>query len=101
MMKIEILDGEDQITLVITGMLRKADGMRLGDEIDKIARKRPKQLVLDCANVVAISLDSIPLLISALERSRIGKKNITMIGCNTVVERSLRGFDFERVGVLG
>ncbi len=100
-MKIEILDEENQITLVITGMLRKADGMRLADEIEKIARKRPKKLVLDCSDVVAISLDSIPLFISALERSRIGKKNISAIGCNSVVERSLRGFDFERVGELG
>jgi hypothetical protein len=90
----------DDVVLTVTGLLKKTDGMRLADEIAKAARQRPKQLILDCASMVAISLDSIPLVISALERSRVGKANIICRGCNEVVERSFRGFDFERVGRL-
>lgn len=99
-MQIQISTSGEETVLTITGMLKKADGMRLADEIAKIARKRPKKLLLECSNMIAISLDSIPLVISALERLRIGKENIVCTGCNEVVERSLRGFDFERVGQL-
>lgn len=96
-MQFQVSNSGEETILTVTGMLKKADGMRLSDEIAKIARQRPKKLTLDCANMIAISLDSIPLVISALERSRVGKANIVCRGCNEVVDRSLRGFDIERV----
>lgn len=99
-MQVQVTTSGDEAIITITGMLKKADGMQLAEEIAKTVRQRPKKLVLDCTNMVAISLDSIPLVISALERTRVGKANIMCTGCNQVVERSLRGFDFERVGRL-
>lgn len=99
-MQIQVSATGEETTIVISGMLKKTDGMRLADEIAQSVRQRPKKLILDCSSMVAISLDSIPLLISALERSRVGKTNIVCSGCNEVVARSLRGFDFERVARL-
>ncbi|MEW6237869.1 MAG: STAS domain-containing protein [Candidatus Omnitrophota bacterium] len=99
-MKIEITQTEEGVILSLVGVLKKAEAIEAGDQIAKIARQKPKKLALDCSQLAALSLDSAPFLVSALERARLGKNNVRAFGCNSVVERTLRGADFERVGIL-
>ncbi|MFH1742895.1 MAG: hypothetical protein ABIH23_28150 [bacterium] len=91
---------EDGVVVVLRGVLKKPEAMQLGEEILKAAHGHPKKLALDCSELAALSFDSVPFIVSALERSRLGKRNIRAFGCNSVVERTLRGADFERVGSL-
>ncbi len=98
-MNIEIVTHENVLTLKITGILKKPNGMELGDCIvQEVKNHKPKQLILDCTNLAAVSFDSVPPIVSAVERSRVGKNNVCAVKCNSVVERTLRGSDFERVG---
>ncbi len=84
---------------MITGILKKHDGMELGDcIIREVQNHKPKQLTLDCTNLAAVSFDSMPPIVSAIERSRVSKYNVHAVRCNPVVERTIRGSDFERVG---
>lgn len=98
-MNIEVVAEPNELTIKITGILKKQDGMELGECIlREVKNYKPKQLVLDCTNLAAVSFDSVPPIVSAIERSRIGKYNVRSVRCNSVVERTLRGSDFERVG---
>ncbi len=100
-MQFEITKSEEGIILSVSGVLKKNDAIALADEISKQISGKPKKLALDFSDLAAISFDSIPFIVSAIERGRLGKQNIRVFGCNSVVERTLRGGGFERVGQLG
>lgn len=99
-MKLEVTNTDSGVVIGIKGVLKKADGMQVADEILKVAKSRPKTLILDCSELAAVSFDSVPFIVSALERARLGKNNVVASGCNNVIERTFRGSDFERVGKL-
>jgi len=97
-MRITYSQTDEGTVLVVEGMMKKNDGMRLADEIDKAARAKPHSLILDLTSLAAVSFDSVPFIVSALERCPLGKNNVIARGANDVVERTFRGSDFERVG---
>lgn len=99
-MQVRQEESENGLTLVIEGIMKKADGMALAETISGIARNKPKKLTLDFTNLVAASDDSLPLVVSALERARIGKNNLTAKGVNAIVQRTLRGSGFDRIGTF-
>jgi anti-anti-sigma regulatory factor len=99
-MKIEKTTTQTGCVIGILGIMKKADGMKLADEILSVARAKPQTLILDCKDLVAMSYDSIPFVVSAIERTRLGKKNVIASNCNSVIARTLRGADFERVATL-
>ena len=99
-MQVEMREDEEGIVLEIKGILKRAEAMELADTILRTAREKPNHLTLDCTEMPALSFDSVPFVVSALERTRLGKKKVSAVGCNSVVERTLRGGDFERVGTI-
>ncbi|RJP22197.1 MAG: hypothetical protein C4527_22155 [Candidatus Omnitrophota bacterium] len=100
-MQVEITEADEGVVITITGILKKPDAIELGDTIAKLLQKKPKKLAIDCSNLAAMSFDSVPFIVTAIERGRIGKRNVRAFGCNNVIERTLRGGGFERVGILG
>lgn len=100
-MQIEATHEEDAVILTIVGVMKKEDAKQLADTITDVARTRPKKLALNCTSLAAMSYDSCPFIVSALERARLGKGNVRAFGCNNVIERTLRGGSFERVGSIG
>ncbi len=91
---------DEGLVLLVEGLMKKSDGMQLADEIGKAARTKPGKLILDLSNLAAVSFDSVPFVVSAVERARLGKNNVIARGANSVVKRTFRGSDFERVGKL-
>ena len=100
-MKIEVTRSETGIILSLSGVLKKEEAKQVADTITELAADKPKKLALDCTGLAAVAFDSMPILISALERARIGKGNVRVFGCNSVVERVIRGSGFERIGTIG
>lgn len=99
-MKVEIIENEDCVVIKIVGVMKKPDAIEFSRTIEELGKSRPKKLALDCSELAAVAFDSVPFIVSALERIRVGKKNLRAFGCNNVVERTLRGYDFERIGIL-
>lgn len=99
-MKVEIFENEEGAVIKITGVIKKPDAIELSNQIEAVAKSRPKKLALDCSELAAMAFDSVPFIVSALERARVGKQNVRAFGCNNVVERTFRGYDFERIGKL-
>ncbi|MBD3267869.1 hypothetical protein GF373_14470, partial [bacterium] len=48
-MKLEVTNTDSGVVIGIKGVLKKADGMQVADEILKVAKLRPKTLILDCS----------------------------------------------------
>ncbi len=99
-MQIQILESEEGTIVTVSGIMKKNDAIELGDTILQILQKKPKKFALDLSELAAMSFDSVPFIVSAIERGRIGKQNVRAFGCNNVIERTLRGGGFERVGFL-
>lgn len=99
-MKVDVIENEDGVIIKITGVMKKPDAIELSNKIEAVGKTRPKKLALDCSQLAAVAFDSVPFIVSALERARVGKQNVCAFGCNNVVERTLRGYDFERIGKI-
>ncbi len=99
-MQVDMSEDERGLVLAIQGILKKPDAMELNNAILAVAQKKPDHLTLDFSEMPAMSFDSVPFIVSALERGRLGKRNVSAAGCNSVVERTLRGGGFERVGTF-
>lgn len=100
-MDIRVDSIDDGVVIKLTGVLKKPDALKVADAIINAGKSRPARLALDCSELAAVAFDSVPFIVSALERARVSKKNVRALGCNNVVERTFRGADFERVGQLG
>ncbi len=99
-MKVEVIESEEGAVIKIVGVMKKSDAIELSSKIEAVGKSKPKKLALDCSELAAVAFDSVPFIVSALERARVGKQNVSAFGCNNVVERTLRGYDFERIGKL-
>ena len=99
-MRFEVEETEDGVIVAISGILKKLDAMQLANEIAKVTHSKPKKLALDFSELSALSLDSVPFIVSAIERARLGKQNVRAFGYNSMVGRALRSGNFERVGTL-
>jgi anti-anti-sigma regulatory factor len=99
-MNITVSEAPEGVTIRIAGVMKKQDGMNLSEKITQVGKSKPKTIVLDFTNLAAVSLDSLPFLVSAVERVPVGKYKIKAIGANEIVKKSLRGAEFERVGVI-
>lgn len=97
-MQISISQSPEGVILQISGIMKKPDGIELSNQLANLGRNKPASLILDVSNLAAASNDSIPFMVSALERLRIGKNKVTATGANPVVKRTLIGCGFERVG---
>lgn len=100
-MRLEVSTNQEEVVFGISGIMKKSDGMALADQIHHYAQIRPKKLTLDFTNLASISPDSVPLVVSALEQSGVGKYNTHALGCNPIVGRTLQENEFERVGMIG
>ncbi len=100
-MKFVLAHEGDGAVITISGVMKKEHAKQIAETIAEVSRLKPKKLALDCSELSAMSYDSCPFIVSALERARIGKDNVRALGCNNVIERTLRGGGFERVGTLG
>lgn len=99
-MDIQVAHESEGIVITVSGVMKKEDAKQLSETIDSVKATRPKKLAFNFTDLAAMSYDSCPYLVSSLERARIGKQNVQAFGCNNVIERTLRGGGFERVGTL-
>ena len=98
-MNITVSEAPEGVTIRIAGVMKKQDGMILSEKITQVGKSKPKTIVLDFTNLAAVSLDSLPFLVSAVERvpvESIKSKPSARTNC----QKSLRGAEFGRVGVI-